>query len=141
MKHSVKTLLVLMLAALSLAACKKSTDEDLLIGTWANTADSHEITIRGCDALPSHTIHMEFKANKVLIEDSRVDRIPNWQHYELKEEDGKRILQFEDHEPCVVEELTRDRMVLTVTELYIGIDWSFRYVMQRDEDAVPSDDK
>lgn len=139
MKHSVKTLLVLMLAALSLAACKKSTDEDFLIGIWANTADSYEITIRGCDTLPAHTICMEFKANKVLIEGSRVDRIPNWQHYELKEEDGKRILQFEDHEPCVVEELTRDRMVLT--ELYGGIDWGFRCVMQRDEDAVPSDDK
>lgn len=56
--HCIKTVVALLGTTLMLAACGKDKSS-LIIGTWANTAQSYEITIAGQERIPAGVIGME----------------------------------------------------------------------------------
>lgn len=113
-----------------MTACSNKDNTDFIIGTWTNTAQSHEMTIAGTESIPEGVIGMQFTANKVMFSDTRRNCIAEWQRYTLTTENGKRILHVEDNllDGCVVEELTSNKMVLTSNP---GPDLGFMYTMNR----------
>lgn len=140
MKHNIiKSLAVVALGAMLLAGCGKE-NTDLIIGKWANTAQSVEITIAGQENIPEGYICMEFTSSKVLVSDQRVDCLPEWHSYTLTKESGKQLLEIEGG--ChggrfVVEELTRDKLVLG-PETH-NIDMDFHYIMKRYDTSKQGD--
>ena len=133
MTHIIKSLVALALGALLLPSCGK--DNEALIGKWANTAQSYEITIGGQEYLQEGCICMEFTDNKVKMSDSRRDCLTEYK-YKLSEKDGKQLLEIKGNGGCfagqifVVEELTDDELVLAPE--HHNIDWDYRYIMKRD---------
>lgn len=133
MTHIIKSLVALALGALLLTSCGK--DNEALIGKWANTAQSYEITIGGQEYLQEGCICMEFTDNKVKMSDSRRDCLTEYK-YKLSEKDGKQLLEIKGNGGCfagqifVVEELTDDELVLAPE--HHNIDWDYRYIMKRD---------
>lgn len=133
MKHrNIKFIAALMMGATMLfAACGK--DNEALIGKWANTAQSYEITISGQEYLPEGCICMEFTNSKVRMSDSRRDCLTEYR-YKLSEKDGKQLLEIKGNGGCfagqifVVEELASDQLVLSPRSK--GIDWDFCYIMK-----------
>jgi hypothetical protein len=142
MKHlSVKNITVLALATILMAACgKDNMNKDALIGQWANTAQSFEITIAGQVYIPEGTICMEFTNDNVRVSDSRTDCLAEWHSYTLSKESGKWLLEIQggcyDGRVFVVEKLTSDELVLCPRYNEIGIDRNFRYIMKRDESSI-----
>ena len=128
----IKSLVALALGALLLTSCgKDNKDNEALIGKWANTAQSCEITIAGQENIPEGYICMEFTDDKVLVSDSRTNCLAEWHNYTLSEESGKQLLEIEGG--ChggifVVEELTNGKLVLA--PFSSGADWDFRYIMK-----------
>ena len=90
--HSIKTIAILLGAALLFIACGKD-NSDLLVGKWANTAQSYEITIAGQDYIPEGYICLEFTGSKVLTSDYRKDCLAEWDRYTIKKKYGKEILE------------------------------------------------
>ena len=135
MTHNIiKSIAALTLGVLLLTGCgKDNKDNEALIGKWANTAQSYEITIAGQENIPEGYICMEFTNKKVLISDSRTDCLAEWHNYTFSKESGKQLLEIEggcyDGMIYVVEELTSDELVLAPCSS--GIDWNFRYIMKR----------
>ena len=136
MKNNIiKSLAALALGALLLTSCgKDSKDNGTIIGKWANTAQSYEITIDGRQNIPEGYINMEFTDDKVWVSDSRTDCLAEWHNYTLSKESGKQLLEIKGG--ChggifVVEELTNDKLVLA--PFSNGADWDFRYIMKRCE--------
>jgi hypothetical protein len=135
MTHNIiKSLAALIMGAMLLTGCgKDNKDNEALIGKWANTAQSYEITIAGQENIPEGYICMEFTNKKVLISDSRTDCLAEWHNYTFSKESGKQLLEIEggcyDGMIYVVEELTSDELVLAPCSS--GIDWNFRYIMKR----------
>ncbi len=136
MKHNIiKSLAALALGAMLLTSCgKDNKDNDALIGKWANTAQSYEVTISGREDIQEGYICMEFTDDKVLVSDQRTDCLAEWHKYSLLEESGKQLLEIEGG--ClggifVVEELTNGKLVLA--PFSSGADWDFRYIMKRHE--------
>ena len=129
MKH-IKSIIALLGAAILFAACGKN-NSTLIIGDWANTEQSYEITIAGQANIPAGTISMEFTADSVMIADMRCNCIPKWEHYTLTTENGKQILHVENgiHGDYVVDKLTADKLVLTSPDP--NIDMDFMYTMER----------
>ena len=132
----IKSLVALALGALLLTSCgKDNKDNEALIGTWTNTAQSYEITIDGRQNIPEGYIYMEFTDDKVLVSDSRTDCLAEWHKYSLSEESGKQLLEIEGGcykgRVFVVEKLTSDELVLA--PFSSGADWDFRYIMKRCE--------
>lgn len=129
--HIIKFLVSLALGAMLLTGCGK--DNDVLIGKWANTALSYEITIAGQQNIPEGYICMEFTDSKVLVSDQRANCLPEWHGYTLTKESGKQLLEIEggccDGRVFVVEELTGDKLVLAPK--HHEIDMDFRYIMKR----------
>lgn len=137
--HSIKTIAILLGAALLFIACGKD-NSDLLVGKWANTAQSYEITIAGQDYIPEGYICLEFTGSKVLTSDYRKDCLAEWHRYTIKKESGKQILEIKGG--ClgyryVIEELTNDKLVLA--NEYPNIDWDYKYIMKRYEDSSKPD--
>ncbi len=136
MTHNIiKSLAVLIMGVLLLTSCEKDNkDNDALIGKWANTAQSYEITIAGQEDIPEGCICMEFTDNKVWMSDSRRDCHTEYK-YTFSEESGEQLLEIKGDGGCfsgqlfVVEELTSDQLVLSPK--YNGADWDFRYIMKR----------
>ena len=128
----IKSLVALALGALLLTSCgKDNKDNEALIGKWANTAQSCEITIAGQENIPEGYIYMEFTDDKVLVSDSRTNCLAEWHNYTLSKEDGKQLLEIEGgcHSGIfVVEELTNGKLVLA--PFSSGADWDFRYIMK-----------
>ena len=128
----IKSLVALALGALLLTSCgKDNKDNEALIGKWANTAQSCEITIAGQENIPEGYICMEFTDDKVLVSDQRTNCLAEWHNYTLSKEDGKQLLEIEGG--ChggifVVEELTNGKLVLA--PFSSGADWDFRYIMK-----------
>ena len=128
----IKSLVALALGALLLTSCgKDNKDNEALIGKWANTAQSCEITIAGQENIPEEYICMEFTDDKVLVSDQRTDCLAEWHNYTLSKESGKQLLEIEGG--ChggifVVEELTNGKLVLA--PFSSGADWDFRYIMK-----------
>ena len=137
MKHNIiKSLAALALGALLLTSCgKDNKDIEALIGKWANTAQSCEITIAGQENIPEGYIYMEFTDDKVLVSDQRTDCLAEWHKYSLSEESGKQLLEIKGGcykgRVFVVEKLTSDELVLA--PFSSGADWDFRYIMKRCE--------
>ena len=137
MKHNIiKSLVALALGALLLTSCgKDNKDNGTIIGKWANTAQSCEITIAGQENIPEGYIYMEFTDDKVLVSDSRTDCLAEWHKYSLSEESGKQLLEIKGGcykgRVFVVEKLTSDELVLA--PFSSGADWDFRYIMKRCE--------
>lgn len=131
MKH-IKTITALLGAAMLFAACGKD-NSNLIIGNWANTEQSYEITIAGTNSIPEGAIYMEFTADSVMIADMRCNCLPRWECYTLTTEDGKQILHVDNgiHGDYVVEELTSSKLVLTSPDP--NIDMDFIYTMKRHE--------
>lgn len=134
MKNNIiKSLAALALGALLLTSCgKDNKDNEALIGKWANTAQSCEITIAGQENIPEGYICMEFTDDKVLVSDQRTNCLAERHKYSLSEESGKQLLEIEGG--ChggifVVEELTNGKLVLA--PFSSGADWDFRYIMKR----------
>ncbi|MBP5527839.1 MAG: hypothetical protein J6X79_05225 [Bacteroidales bacterium] len=129
MKH-IDSIIALLGAAILFAACGKD-NSTLIIGNWANTAQSYEITVAGQANIPAGTISMEFTADSVMIADMRCNCIPKWEHYILTTENGKQILHVENgiHGDYVVDKLTADKLVLTSPDP--NIDMDFMYTMER----------
>ena len=131
-QRSIKFITALLGATMLFAACDKNNDA--LLGKWANTAQSYEITIGGQEYLPKGCICMEFTDSKVLISDSRTDCLAEWHNYTLSKESGKQLLEIEggcyNGMVFVVEKLTSDELVLA--PFSSGADWDFRYIMKRD---------
>ena len=133
-KNIIKSLTALIIGTMLLAGCgKDNKDNDALIGQWANTAQSYEITIAGQENIPEGYICMEFTDSKVLVADSRTDCLAEWQDYTLSKESGKQLLEIEggcyNGRVFVVEKLTSDELVLAPKTP--NIDWDFRYIMKR----------
>ena len=133
MKNNIiKSLVALALGALLLTSCgKDNKDNEALIGKWANTAQSCEVTIWGQEDIPEGYIYMEFTDDKVLVSDQRTNCLAEWHKYSLSEESGKQLLEIEGG--ChggifVVEELTNGKLVLA--PFSSGADWDFRYIMK-----------
>ena len=133
MKNNIiKSLAALALGALLLTSCgKDNKDNEALIGKWANTAQSCEITIAGQENIPEGYICMEFTDDKVLVSDQRTNCLAERHKYSLSEESGKQLLEIEGG--ChggifVVEELTNGKLVLA--PFSSGADWDFRYIMK-----------
>lgn len=132
--HIIKSLAALMMGAtMLLAACgKDNKDNEALIGKWANTAQSYEITIDGRQNIPEGYIYMEFTDDKVLVSDQRTNCLAEWHKYSLSEKDGKQLLEIEGGcykgRVFVVEKLTSDELVLA--PFSSGADWDFRYIMK-----------
>ena len=137
MKHNIiKSLVALTLGAMLLTSCgKDNKDNGTIIGKWANTAQSCEITIAGQENIPEGYIYMEFTDDKVLVSDSRTDCLAEWHKYSLSEESGKQLLDIKGGcykgRVFVVEKLTSDELVLA--PFSSGADWDFRYIMKRCE--------
>ena len=137
MKHNIiKSLAAIALGAMLLTSCgKDNKDNEALIGKWANTAQSCEITIAGQENIPEGYIYMEFTDDKVLVSDQRTDCLAEWHKYSLSEESGKHLLEIEGGcykgRVFVVEKLTSDELVLA--PFSSGADWDFRYIMKRCE--------
>ena len=129
MKH-IKSIIAMLGAAILFAACGKD-NFTLIIGDWANTEQSYEITIAGQANIPAGTISMEFTVDSVMIADMRCNCIPKWEHYTLTTENGKQILHVENgiHGDYVVDKLTADKLVLTSPDP--NIDMDFMYTMER----------
>ena len=132
--HIIKSLAAIAFGAILLTSCgKDNKDNDALIGKWANTAQSYEITIAGQENIPEGYIYMEFTDSRVLVSDSRTDCLAEWQDYTLSKESGKQLLEIEggcyNGRVFVVEKLTSDKLVLAPYSS--GIDWDFRYIMKR----------
>lgn len=127
--HSIQNIAVLLGAAMLFAACGKD-NTNLIIGSWENTEQSYEMTIAGTNTIPVGTIWMEFTADSVMVADLRCNCLPRWEHYTLTTKDGKRILHVENSflGDCVVEGLTRNKMVLTSDD---GPDMGFQYTLKR----------
>lgn len=140
MKHHItKTFAVLALGAMLLAGCGKE-NTDLIIGKWANTAQSVETTIAGQENIPEGYLYMEFTSSKVLVSDQRADCLAEWHSYTLTKDSGKQLLEIEGG--ChggrfVVEELTRDKLVLG-PETH-NIDMDFHYIMKRYDTSKQGD--
>ena len=135
MKHNIiKSLAVVALGAMLLAGCGKE-NTDLIIGKWANTAQSAEITIAGQENIPEGYICMEFTDSQVWVSDQRANCLPEWHGYTLSKESGKQLLKIEggcyNGRVFVVEKLTSDKLVLAPYSS--SIDWDFRYIMKRSE--------
>ena len=136
MKHNIiKSLVALALGALLLTSCgKDNKDNEALIGKWANTAQSYEITIDGRQNIPEGYIYMEFTDDKVLVSDSRTDCLAEWHNYTLSKESGKQLLEIKGGcykgRVFVVEKLTSDELVLA--PFSSGADWDFRYIMKKE---------
>ncbi len=132
-KNIIKSIAALALGVLLLTSCGKDNED--LIGKWSNTAQSYEITIGGQEYLPEGCICMEFTDNKVWISDSRIDCLAEWYRYTLSEKKGKQLLEIKGNSGCyagqvfVVKDLTSDELVLAPYSS--GIDWDFRYIMER----------
>ena len=137
MKHNIiKSLAAIALGAMLLTSCgKDNKDNEALIGKWANTAQSCEITIAGQENIPEGYIYMEFTDDKVLVSDQRTDCLAEWHKYSLSEESGKQLLEIKGGcykgRVFVVEKLTSDELVLA--PFSSGADWDFRYIMKRCE--------
>jgi hypothetical protein len=135
MKHNIiKSLAALALGAMLLTSCgKDNKDNDALIGKWANTAQSYEVTISGREDIQEGYICMEFTDDKVLVSDQRTDCLAEWHKYSLSEKDGKQLLKIEGGcykgRVFVVEKPTSDELVLA--PFSSGADWDFRYIMKR----------
>ena len=135
MKHNIiKSLAALALGAMLLTSCgKDNKDNDALIGKWANTAQSYEVTISGREDIQEGYICMEFTDDKVLVSDQMTDCLAEWHKYSLSEESGKQWLEIEGGcykgRVFVVEKLTSDELVLA--PFSSGADWDFRYIMKR----------
>ena len=136
MKHNIiKSLVALALGALLLTSCgKDNKDNEALIGKWANTAQSYEITIDGRQNIPEGYIYMEFTDDKVLVSDQRTDCLAEWHNYTLSKESGKQLLEIKGGcykgRVFVVEKLTSDELVLA--PFSSGADWDFRYIMKKE---------
>ena len=128
-----RTFFTLALGAMLLTGCgKDNNDNGTIIGKWANTAQSCEITIAGQENIPEGYICMEFTDSKVLVSDQRANCLQEWHKYTLSKEDGKQLLEIEGgcHSGIfVVEELTGDKLVLAPE--HHEIDMDFRYIMKR----------
>ena len=126
-------LLGAMVCALGMfAACGDKDNSNLIIGNWANTAQSYDITIAGQVDIPEGAISMEFTDSKVLVSDQRANCLPEWHGYTLSKESGKQLLEIEGgcHAGIfVVEELTNDKLVMAPE--HHEIDMDFRYIMKR----------
>ncbi|MBO4586986.1 MAG: hypothetical protein J5677_04125 [Bacteroidales bacterium] len=132
--HIIKSLAAIAFGAMLLTSCgKDNKDNDALIGKWANTAQSYEITIAGQENIPEGYIYMEFTNSRVLVSDSRTNCLAEWQDYTLSKESGKQLLKIEggcyNGRVFVVEKLTSDKLVLAPKTQ--NIDWDFRYIMKR----------
>ncbi len=131
--YIIKSLTALALGAMLLTSCgKDNKDNGTIIGKWANTAQSNEITIAGQQNIPEGYICMEFTDSKVLVSDQRANCLPEWHGYTLSKESGKQLLEIEGgcHAGIfVVEELTSDKLVLAPE--HHEIDMDFRYIMKR----------
>lgn len=132
-RHIIKFLSFLIMGAILLTGCgKDNKDNDALIGKWANTAQSYEITIDGQQNIPEGCICIEFTDSKVLVSDQRTNCLPEWHSYTLSKEFGKQLLEIEGGcyvgQIFVVEELTSDQLVLAPRTQ--NIDWDFRYIMK-----------
>jgi hypothetical protein len=134
--HIIKSLAAIALGAMLLAGCgKDNKDNGTIVGKWANTAQSCEITIAGQENIPEGYICMEFTDSQVWVSDQRTNCLPEWHNYTLSEKDGKQMLEIEGG--ChggiggifVVEELTGDKLVLAPE--HHEIDMDFRYIMKR----------
>ena len=134
MTHNIiKSLAAIAFGAMLLTSCgKDNKDNDALIGKWANTAQSYEITIAGQENIPEGYIYMEFTDSRVLVSDSRTDCLAEWQDYTLSKESGKQLLKIEggcyNGRVFVVEKLTSDKLVLAPE--HHEIDMDFRYIMK-----------
>ena len=141
MKHNIiKSLSALALGAMLLTSCgKDNKDNEALIGKWANTAQSYEVTISGREDIPEGYIYMEFTDDKVLVSDQRTDCLAEWHNYTLSTESGKQLLEIKcvcyKGSVFVVEKLTSDELVLA--PFSSGADWDFRYIMKRHEGSWP----
>ncbi len=128
-----RTFFTLALGAMLLMGCgKDNKDNGTIVGKWANTAQSYEITIAGQQNIPEGYICMEFTDSKVLVSDQRANCLAEWHKYTLSKEDGKQLLEIEGgcHSGIfVVEELTNDKLVLAPE--HHDIDMDFRYIMKR----------
>ena len=139
MKHlSIKSITVLTLATILMAACGKGNmKKNALIGQWANTAQSYETSISGRENLPEGLIYMEFTNDKVCIYDKRTDCLIEWHEYTLSKESGKWLLEIQggyyNGRVFVVEELTKNKLVLASPTH--DIDRDFKYIMKRDESS------
>lgn len=128
-KRVIQAISLLLMGAMMIVACKKD-NTDLIIGKWANTAQSYEITIAGQEYIPAGYIAMEFTTDSVWVVDSRVDCLAEWHPYTLSKVDGKLLLEIDGG--ChagqfVVEELSENKLVLAPESS--SIDWDFRYIM------------
>ncbi len=129
------TFFTLALGALLLTSCgKDNKDNEALIGKWANTAQSYEVTISGREDIPEGYIYMEFTDDKVLVSDQRTDCLAEWHNYTLSKESGKQLLEIKGGcykgRVFVVEKLTSDELVLA--PFSSGADWDFRYIMKKE---------
>lgn len=129
-------LLAFIAGSMLFSSCKKDTNE-LILGTWSNTAQSFEITINGQQNLTEGCLTMQFKENKVLVSDSRVNGVPSWTPYSLDYVDGQLILHLvtpslhTEGGNFIIEELSEKQLV--IAPMIENIDWSFRYFMVRAE--------
>jgi len=140
--HIIKSLAAIALGALLLTSCgKDNKDNESLIGKWANTAQSYEITIGGQEYLLEGCICMEFTDSKVWMSDSRTNCLAEWHNYTLLKESGKQMLEIKggcyDGMVFVVEKLTSDKLVLVPK--HHEIDMDFRYIMKRYEASAWSE--
>ncbi|MBR0169898.1 MAG: hypothetical protein IJQ14_03545 [Bacteroidales bacterium] len=128
-----RTFFTLALGAMLLTSCgKDNKDNGTIIGKWANTAQSCEITIAGQENILEGYISMEFTDSQVWVSDQRANCLPEWHGYTLSKESGKQLLEIEGgcHAGIfVVEELTNDKLVLAPE--HHEIDMDFRYIMKR----------
>jgi len=134
--HIFKTIAMLLMGATLLTAFQcgdgwgVTEPEPMIYGQWVNTANSYEITVAGQENIPEGCITMEFTADSVMVGDSRVNCLPEWQRYTLFVEDGRQLLEIEGgcHGGLFqVMELNRYSLVLVPESP--STDWDFRYTM------------
>lgn len=137
MKHlSIKNIAILAIATVLMAACGKNNDDkEALIGRWANTDGSFEMTPDGPAFVGEQTIWMEFTKDKVMIYDYRKDCLSTWHEYTLRKESDKLLLRAEkgcyDGTVFVVEKLTKDEMHLIPR--FDPFNTGFCYIMKRND--------
>lgn len=133
-KNAFRTFALLLMGAMTLTAfqCgKEQAPEEMILGHWANTAQSCEITIAGQEYIPEGTIEMEFTPDSVMVSDSRANCLPEWHPYSLFAEDGTQLLEIDGgcHGGLFqVVDLTNNELVLE--HRTHNIDWDFHYVMR-----------
>ena len=122
---------------LAMSGCNKEKNnaEDLILGSWCNTAESAERTVMGPRCISEGIITCKFDRKTVEIGDRRCNCIPRSEKYALVEENGGLWLKVETnvtnccfwHSPFRVVKLTKDTLVLDDEK---GMDLGCRYIFR-----------